>query len=206
MTPKHIKFAIAREKEVQEGVKTRNFIKEYFAKSHAKSETIDLETLQLRFDTLATFLKTGVPLLVIDGFRPLIEGYSGKSLTSSTHMRQLIPTLLEQEIHTIKEEICKSFITVIFDGTTRVCEVFSIIFRYVTNDFDITESLVELGKYQHGFNHEELVSAVRVILTKYEVILGTAERGRIKSLGQVISFQRDRCVSSPSSSYSIYVL
>lgn len=121
-------------------------------------------------------------------------------------MRQLIPTLLEQEIHTIKEEICKSFITVIFDGTTRVCEVFSIIFRYVTNDFDITERLVELGKYQHGFNHEELVSAVRVILTKYEVILGTAERGRIKSLGQVISFQRDRCVSSPSSSYSIYVL
>ena len=191
-TPKHINFAIVRAKEVSEGALARHFILEYFTRTHAKSETIDIRTLEFRFKTMTTFLKNGTPLLKIDGFREYLETISGMSLTASTHMRQLLPSLLEQEIHAIKGEVTPYLITVIFDGSTRVSEVFSIIFRYCTNDFKITERLVELGNYAHGFNHQELVSAVKVVISKYGLYLGSAERGKITSNGQVISFQRDR--------------
>ena len=191
-TPKHKNFTISRAKEVAEGHKARDFILEYFTKSRAKSETIDIRTLEFRFKTMTNFLKNGTPLLKIDGFRAYLEDISGMSLTASTHMRQLLPSLLEQEVETIKQEVSRHLITVIFDGTTRVGEVFSIVFRFVTNEFVISERLVELGNYQHGFNHEELVSAVRIIISKYDLYLGAAERGRVQNVGQVISFQRDR--------------
>jgi hypothetical protein len=191
-TPKHVKFAVLRAKEVAEGVKSRNFILEYFTRSRAKSETIDIRTLEFRFKTMTNFLKNGTPLLKIDGFRDYLQDTSGMSLTASTYMRQLLPSLLEQEIHTIKEEIDPYIITIIFDGSARVSEVFSIIFRYCTNDFKITERLVELGNYAHGFNHHELVSAVKVIISKYDLYLGSAERGKIMDNGQVNSFQRGR--------------
>jgi hypothetical protein len=168
-----------RAKEVAEGAKSRNFILEYFTRSHAKSETIDIRTLEFRFKTMTNFLKNGTPLLKIDGFRDYLQDISGMSLTASTHMRQLLPSLVEQEVHTIKEEIAPHLITIIFDGSTRVSEVFSIIFRYCTNDFKITERLVELGNYAHGFNHRELVSAVKVIISKYDFYLGSTERGKI---------------------------
>jgi hypothetical protein len=43
-TPKHVKFTVLRAKEVAVGAKSRNFILEYFTRSRAKSETIELHT------------------------------------------------------------------------------------------------------------------------------------------------------------------
>ena len=57
----------------------------------------------------------------------------------------------------------------------------------------ITERFVEMGKYKHSFNHEELITAVVKILTKYNVNLGVADRGAVVSNGEVIAIQRDRC-------------
>jgi hypothetical protein len=115
---------VSRAKEVEEGLKARNFIQEYFTKSHAKTETLDIRTLEFRFKTLTTFLKNGTALLKMDGFGPYLEDVAGMTVTASTHMRQLLPSILEQEIHSIKEEVKMHLITVIFDGSTRVSEVF----------------------------------------------------------------------------------
>ena len=144
-TPKHKIFSITRAKEVEEGHKARDFILKYFTKSRAKSETIDIRTLEFCFKIMKNFLKNGTPLLKIDGFRAYFEDILGMSMTASTHMRQLLPSLLEQEIENIKQEVSRHLFTVIFDGTTRIGEVFAIVFRYVTNDFVITKRLVELG-------------------------------------------------------------
>jgi hypothetical protein len=57
----------------------------------------------------------------------------------------------------------------------------------------ITERIGEMGKYKHSFNHEELITAVVKILTKYDVNLGVADRSAVVSNGEVIAFQRDRC-------------
>lgn len=57
------------------------------------------------------------------------------------------------------EEIRDQKLMVIFDGITRVDEVFCIIFR-VSKEINIFERVVEMGKYKHTFNHEELITAV----------------------------------------------
>jgi hAT family C-terminal dimerisation region len=94
------------------------------------------------------------------------------------------------------DEIKQQRVMVIFDGTTRVDEVFAIIFRWVIKEMIIYERCVEMGKYKHTFNHEELITAVIKILTKYNVFLGEANRGRVIRNGDIIGFQRDRCATN----------
>lgn len=48
-------------------VRQRNFIKQYFDESRAKGESLDMETLSFRVDTVKSFLRNGVPILKIDG-------------------------------------------------------------------------------------------------------------------------------------------
>ena len=43
-------------------IQQRNYIEEYFKKSRAKGETLDMETLEWRFNTVRVFLKQGVPM------------------------------------------------------------------------------------------------------------------------------------------------
>ena len=85
---------------------------------------------------------------------------------------------------------------VIFDGTTRVDEVFVIIFPWVTKEMIIYERCVDMGKYKHTFYHEELITAVIKIPTKYNVFLGEANRGRVIRNRDVIKFQRDHCATN----------
>ena len=48
-------------------------------------------------------------------------------------MRAYIKPLLRKEIQTIMDERGQQNVMVIFDGTTRVDEVFAIVFRWVTD-------------------------------------------------------------------------
>jgi len=50
-------------------------------------------------------------------FRDLFEE-TGFPLTSSTHMSQLIPFVLEEEYKSISKEILGKELSIIFDGTT----------------------------------------------------------------------------------------
>ena len=193
LTTRHLNNLKKDEKVIESSKRERDYIREYFLESHAKSETVDIDTLQFRFKTLYTFLTNGTALNKMGRFRSHFEETSGFTLTVSTHMRTYLPPLLRKEIDDILNDIRDQNLMVIFDGTTRVDEVFAIVFRYVTVGMQIEERLVEMGKYQHSFNHEELITAVVKILTKYDVDLGAAERGRIIRNGAVIGFQRDRC-------------
>ena len=95
-------------------------------------------------------------------------------------------------------EIKQQRVMVIFDGTTRVDEVFVIIFPWVTKEMIIYERCVDMGKYKHTFYHEELITAVIKIPTKYYVFLGEANRGRVIRNRDVIKFQRDHCAQTPA--------
>lgn len=79
---------------------------------------------------------------------------------------------------------------VIFDGTTKIGEVFAIVFRWVTCDLIIVQRLVDIGKYTYSFRAEELVAAVVTILRRYNISTGTRPPNKVN--GQVIAFQRDR--------------
>ena len=50
-------------------------------------------------------------------------------------MRDLIPLILKNEEDNIRSIINGNFLSVIFDGTTRLGEAFAIMVRCVTDDF-----------------------------------------------------------------------
>lgn len=59
-------------------------------------------------------LKAGVPLSKIDRFRDLLEDH-GYYLSSSTHLRQLVPFILKEEIAVIKQEIADKHLSIVFE-------------------------------------------------------------------------------------------
>ena len=87
---------------------------------------------------MTAMLKAGIPLSKIDLFRYLLEEYT-YALTSSTHLRQLILFILQEELSRIKKEISNRSLSIIFDGTTHVCEAFVVLLRYITDDWEVKQ-------------------------------------------------------------------
>ena len=81
-------------------------------------------------NVVRSFLKAGVPLT---SFRDALEE-CGFSLSGCQQLSEMI---LQQE--KIKEEIAGKQLSVIFDGTTHVEEVFNVIVRFVDEDFEIKQ-------------------------------------------------------------------
>lgn len=88
-----------------------------------------------------TFLKAGVPLNKLDIFRELLEE-GGYRLTTSPHMRQIIPFIRKEEEERIRSEIAGTNVAVIFDGITRLGEALAVVLRYVTAEWEIQQRLV----------------------------------------------------------------
>ena len=89
------------------------------------------------------FLKAGVPLSKIDCFRDLLEENS-LCVCSSSHLSQLIPVIQREEERRIKESIHDRDISVIFDGTTHVCEAMVIVLRFIDKDWYIQQKVARL--------------------------------------------------------------
>ena len=72
-TKKQLEALKSNSKSLIECSRQRLFIQEYFRRTHAKGETIDLKTLEFRFESLSTFLLNGTPIHRIDSFRSDLE-------------------------------------------------------------------------------------------------------------------------------------
>lgn len=75
----------------------------------------------------------GIPLSKVDYFRTLLEE-RGFRLSDSSNLYQLIPFLHEEEKAAIKKEIGERELSIIFDGTTYVCEALVIVVRFVNEN------------------------------------------------------------------------
>ena len=93
-------------------------IAKYDEAHHHKGETLPISSRVFRVKIVQAFLKSGTPLNRMKYFRDLFQE-SGFPLTSPTHMRQLIPFVLEEEYKSISKEILGKELSIIFDGTTR---------------------------------------------------------------------------------------
>ena len=87
---------------------------------------------------MTAILKAGVPLSQVDLFRDLLKEH-GNALTSSINLRQLIPFIHQEELSRIKQEILNQPLSIIFDGTTHVCEAFVVVLRYLTDDWELKQ-------------------------------------------------------------------
>ena len=115
-------------------------------------------------------LKAGVPLTKIDSFRDLLEE-NGYALTNSSNLRQLVPFILEEEIALLKQEIGGKHVSIIFDGTTHVCEAMVVVLRYVSSDWVIKQKVCRLMLLAKSMYGEEVA---RQIITVLSTELGVA--------------------------------
>ena len=115
---------------------------------------------------MTAMLKAGVPLSKIDLFRDLLEKH-GYALTSSTHLRQLIPFILQEELSRIKKEILKRPLSIIFDGATHVCEAFVIVLRYLKllaksmTGEEVAQQIIVVLSTEFGIPPQSIVAAMR---------------------------------------------
>ena len=111
---------------------------------------------------MTAMLKAGVPLSMIDLFRDLLEEH-GYALTSSTNLMQLIPFIHQEELSWIKHEILNQPLSIIYDGTTHVCEAFVIVLHYLTDDWELKHCVGRLKLLAKTMTGEEIAQQIIVI-------------------------------------------
>ncbi|KAG5178046.1 hypothetical protein JKP88DRAFT_350435 [Tribonema minus] len=117
---KHISAAEKDAAKVALGKTRSRLLSEYFAETNAKGASLTDAQQLFRVDTLRMLLISAIPLHKLEGpLRGALER-GGHSLTNSSHMAELLPFVLREEMATLRQEIAGRKLSVIFDGTTRV--------------------------------------------------------------------------------------
>ena len=97
--------------------------------------SIDLETTAFRWEVVEVCLENGIPLEKVRGrLRKLFEK-GGRALADPANLKPFIPKIQKKEIKLIREETAGQFLTITFDGTTRMGEAMSVCGRFVDGDF-----------------------------------------------------------------------
>lgn len=110
---------------------------------HPVGETLPDEMRVYRVKVVTAMLKAGIPLSKVNVLRDLLEEY-GLSLTSSSNLADLLPFILQSELDHIKKEINGRYVSVIFDGTTHVCEAMVVVLRFLDDDMNIQQRVTRL--------------------------------------------------------------
>ena len=118
-------------------------LKSFDKEENPKGETLPEEQRLYRIQVVRTFLLAGVPLNKLLIFKDLLEEHAYR-LTDRRRMSDLIPFILQQEKEEIEKEINNKSISITFDGTSRVGEVFVLVVRFVSSDWSIQQRLVSL--------------------------------------------------------------
>lgn len=111
-------------------------LKSYDKELHPVGETLPDSTRIYRIRVVTTMLKAGVPLSKVDKFRDILEE-NALALTTSSSLRQLLPFILQNELRNLKEEIKGKHVSILFDGTTHVCEALVVMLRYLDSDWQV---------------------------------------------------------------------
>ena len=104
-------------------------------------------------------LKSGMPLSKLDCFRELLEE-NALTLTSVPSMQQLLPFVLSQDRDRVKAAINGKPISIIFDGTTHVCEALVIIVRHLTDNWLIRQEVCRIKLLAKSMTGEELARQI----------------------------------------------
>eukprot|EP00611_Tribonema_gayanum_P022155 TRINITY_DN4396_c0_g1_i1.p1 TRINITY_DN4396_c0_g1~~TRINITY_DN4396_c0_g1_i1.p1 ORF type:complete len:421 (+),score=100.00 TRINITY_DN4396_c0_g1_i1:497-1759(+) len=163
-TAKHVNAAEKAAKQTVDEQARARVLSEYFAQSNAKGASLTDAQQLFRVEILRAQLISAIPLAKLDEpMRGVLER-GGHSLTSATHMAQLLPFVLQEEMALIKEEIARSQLSVTFDGTTRGAEVLAVVLRFVDEHMTIQQRLVHMGHYARAFDNRQLAGALVTLL------------------------------------------
>lgn len=156
------------------------YLEEYF-QAHPLQDgaSVDTELQIYRYRVVESMLGNGIAMARVTGLRPLLER-GGMSLTDSAHLGSMIPRIHEREIDLVTQEIVGQYVTLIFDGTTRLGEAVNVVYRFCPADFSgITQRLVDFTTMEKHMNGNELgrhlVNVITVkTKTPYSNLVGSA--------------------------------
>ena len=131
---------------------------------HPLGETLSEEVKVYRIKVVTSFLKARVPLSKIDCFRDLLEENAFR-LSQASNLSQLVPFIHQQEQISVKNQIDQQEISIIFYGTTHVCEALVILIRFVDEKWNIQQRVVKLMLLAKSFTGEEAARQLIVSLT-----------------------------------------
>lgn len=99
-------------------------------------------------------------------FKSLIER-SDVSLVSHTHLAQYIPKIESREFSLLKSEVRDNFLSIAFDGTTRLGEAVNITSRWMSSDFQLVKRLLRFTTTKLHLKGPQLASLItRCICTE----------------------------------------
>lgn len=118
---------------------------------------------------LRAFLISGTPLHRLQYFKPLFER-DGVSTVHESHMAAYIPRVEHREFETIKTEIRGQYLSIAFDGTSRLGEAINITGRYCTDRFGINLRLLRFITAKLHLKGPEFASLItRILCTELAV-------------------------------------
>jgi len=166
---------LERRKLRDEGVITS--LREFFQNNPSVvGASVPLEDQAYRFQVTSTLLAAGIPLLKADALRNLLER-SGHAMTTSPHLRVLVPLVEKREIAQTRADIEGQHIFVTFDGTPRVGEAINIVCRFCSESFEIEMRLLAFVTAAASCDASALVQLINPILMqrmqiKPEMVVG----------------------------------
>ena len=148
----------SREKEIAEALKEQD------STLHPKGESLPDEQRIYRVKVVRNFLSAGVPLNKIPLFRELLEE-NGFRLTDRRRMSDLVPFILSQEKGGLKRDLAGKCLSIIFDGTTRLGEIFVVVVRFVAPDWCIYQKLIRVQMLAKSLCGEEIAREIIYVLS-----------------------------------------
>jgi hypothetical protein len=161
----------------------RLFVKQQAAEGiRVRGDRREESQLINRIHITQVLLRSGIPISRVDGedndLCYLLERGANCKISIS-HFRQLIPTVRDLEVDAIRQELSqlqslsqgRPFISIIFDGSTKVEEAYVILFRWVEpTNMRIHQRLVAVELLDKSVNGAELGALILVtVLHKYHV-------------------------------------
>jgi hypothetical protein len=142
-------------------------IDDYDEKFNPTGTTLDKAIREHRVEVLCTLLEAGVPINKINEkrFRKMLErsGGSSTTLTSASHLMELMAIPRELQRKTLKEELKGKSVVVIWDGTTRVAEVYVVVVRFWANG-KVQQRVAGLRLLSHPLTGPENVGVLMDIM------------------------------------------
>ena len=131
--------------------------------SDVQFSSVRPEVHTLRYRTVETFLRSGTPLDRLHFFQPLIER-SNVTLVDVSHMRMYIPQIESREFDLLKSEVRDRFVSIAFDGTSRLGEAINLTCRWCSDDFRICQRLVRFATTMLHMNSSQLATLITMTI------------------------------------------
>ncbi len=154
----------SREKYLQSRERD-SFILDFFdsQSSRYNGDTLPKDIIKGRMRVLRVMMLSGIPLYKLDdevsGLKELLQ--AGSSNLSYSALRDLIPNMRSCESTVVKREIPTSTrFTIITDGTTDVCEICTVLVRWLSVEGKIEQRIVACKMYKKSMNAQELATVI----------------------------------------------